>query len=463
MVKASWNDYSTTAASNTDINSINIDENCPAANLNNAIREVMKQTADVVAGTTALSSVNIDGGAIDGTVIGGTTPAAINGTTGVFSTSSSGDAVRITQTGTGNALVVEDSANPDSTPFVVDASGKVGIGTSSPGSKLEVTGNILINNGLAAGGGLLLASAGYSNWYWDNYSGNLRAIYGSSERMRIDSSGNVGIGTNSPSTPLHVVGTISIENSSGFAALEMGGSSGAFIDLKNPFSDDYDARLWTDGTDVYLSNKSATGSLDLKTNDTQRLRIDSSGNVGIGTSSPTTKLDVNGNVALPNATALQFKDGGGTRKDTLQLNSSSNVILQSPSASIFQINGTTEAMRITSGGYVGIGETSVSNPLHVKGGNNTLSTIIIDGTASGGGRKWGLRPGLSGVSNGYFAIYDETAAAARLTITDSGTVDVPGTLTATTFGTSSQNAYGARTVSTSSPTGGSDGDIWYTY
>lgn len=37
------------------------------------------------------------------------------------------------------------------------------------------------------------------------------------------------------------------------------------------------------------------------------------------------------------------------------------------------------------------------------------------------------------------------------------------TVTATTFGTSSQNAYGARTVSTSSPTGGSDGDIWYKY
>ena len=38
-----------------------------------------------------------------------------------------------------------------------------------------------------------------------------------------------------------------------------------------------------------------------------------------------------------------------------------------------------------------------------------------------------------------------------------------GTITATTFGSSSQNAYGARTVSTSNPSGGSDGDIWYKY
>ena len=53
--------------------------------------------------------------------------------------SSSSDALRITQTGTGNALVVEDSANPDSTPFVVDANGKVVIGTTEPLNIISVT------------------------------------------------------------------------------------------------------------------------------------------------------------------------------------------------------------------------------------------------------------------------------------------------------------------------------------
>jgi hypothetical protein len=46
----------------------------------------------------------------------------------VVSVSTASDALRITQTGTGNALVVEDSANPDSTPFVVDANGDVLLG-----------------------------------------------------------------------------------------------------------------------------------------------------------------------------------------------------------------------------------------------------------------------------------------------------------------------------------------------
>jgi hypothetical protein len=47
-------------------------------------------------------------------------------------------ALRITQTGTGDSILVEDAANPDSSPFVVTAAGDVGIGTSSPGAKLQV-------------------------------------------------------------------------------------------------------------------------------------------------------------------------------------------------------------------------------------------------------------------------------------------------------------------------------------
>ena len=57
-------------------------------------------------------------------------------------------ALQITQTGAGDALLVEDSASTDTTPFVVKADGKVGIGTTSPGSSvlLDVRGNIYVNN-----------------------------------------------------------------------------------------------------------------------------------------------------------------------------------------------------------------------------------------------------------------------------------------------------------------------------
>jgi hypothetical protein len=52
--------------------------------------------------------------------------------------SSSDAAVRITQTGSGNAITVEDSANPDTTPFVVKADGKVGVGTNTPSVSIDI-------------------------------------------------------------------------------------------------------------------------------------------------------------------------------------------------------------------------------------------------------------------------------------------------------------------------------------
>jgi hypothetical protein len=47
-------------------------------------------------------------------------------------------ALTITQTGTGAALKVQDSADPDVTPFIIDATGQVGIGTATPGAALEI-------------------------------------------------------------------------------------------------------------------------------------------------------------------------------------------------------------------------------------------------------------------------------------------------------------------------------------
>jgi hypothetical protein len=58
----------------------------------------------------------------------------------VIADSSSGNAFRITQTGTGNAFVVEDEANPDATHFVINSAGSVGIGKTNPIALLDVDG-----------------------------------------------------------------------------------------------------------------------------------------------------------------------------------------------------------------------------------------------------------------------------------------------------------------------------------
>ena len=61
MAKNSVRDFSSTAASNTDIQSIDIDENCAASGINNAIREVMADLKDVSVGTVALETPQADG------------------------------------------------------------------------------------------------------------------------------------------------------------------------------------------------------------------------------------------------------------------------------------------------------------------------------------------------------------------------------------------------------------------
>lgn len=113
-----------------------------------AVRNATTNGQSILVKTSAGTGVTLANGFTQLMYCDGTNVVAAsvvyNATTGsvVISGSSSGDLVRITQTGSGNALVVEDEANPDSTPFVVDASGNVGIGTSSPTSKLDVNGVI---------------------------------------------------------------------------------------------------------------------------------------------------------------------------------------------------------------------------------------------------------------------------------------------------------------------------------
>jgi hypothetical protein len=169
--------------------------------------------------------------------------------------------------------------------------------------------------------------------------------------MRVDTSGNVGIGTSSPGSILEL-------NKAGSGAigpnLYLENSASSATGNASRVSFGIDAGASAASPTAYIENvKDAAGPgssyLAFGTfgaSLAERLRIDSSGNVGIGTSSPGAKLDVNGNIKTSSANPFIYSDG------PLGLQSGGS----SPLA--FYTSGGTERARLDSSGRLLVNSTS---------------------------------------------------------------------------------------------------------
>jgi hypothetical protein len=168
----------------------------------------------VSVGNTILN-VNPSGIRVTGIASATTFSGNFSGGTAVFADTTSGNIVRITQAGTGNALIVEDQSNPDASPFVITGIGSVGIQTTAPTANLDVFGGMKISRQDSAfdGGEITFARASdnVNAWSLDVYGSNANTSFRITDvvqgqpRIQIGSGGNVGLGSTATSK-FHVFG-----------------------------------------------------------------------------------------------------------------------------------------------------------------------------------------------------------------------------------------------------------------
>ena len=440
-------------------------------------------SGNVLIGTTSATA--------EFTVQGGGTVASFEGTGG-----SGGIAIRDADAGTfvflkddGGTFSVQTSGSSYSDKFAILPDGNVGIGTTSPSNKLEITNTtsdkgILIKttgntyhticgdanrtsssdnilridskwNGTVVNRIRMLAGADTTNkddgiMCFDTASGGSMG-----ERMRIDSSGRVGIGTSSPDAMLHLSGTnpfirfTDTVDSSHYAHIGHSDTSVFLIDADaaNAHADSgiefkvdnssvmflknggnvgigttspqrrLHQHVSTSGANYHSFTNDTTGSgssdglllginlneeaifwnyentdMRFATNGTDRLIIDNAGKVGIGTTSPTQTLDVTASNTVGIAQFTNTATSFSNSCYTVHIDSSAHTSnMTSAGAFAVDVNAG-RAMTINGNGDVGIGTSSPTDKLHVVGDVEfTLGTDVFDVMTTGSGSKHPIR------------------------------------------------------------------------
>ena len=274
------------------------------------------------------------------------------------------------------SLFFNDSSKLATTATGISVSGDASIGHASPTAILDVrrgdaSGKIAEFH-TSTGFGIELGSS-QSEAYIQAGS-NQALLFNtnvSNERMRITSAGRVGVGTNSPDAPLHVEGASGTQ-------LVVEATSGDFAQMDFKIGGTQKGAIWTyEATDLMGFFAPSGWGQNFYTNGTETMRLTSSGNVGIGDSSPSRALSTKsssvtvGSFESTSASGglISFVDPNTTNDVTVRVGSLGNNL-------VFQAGGT-ETMRLTSSGNMALGTTSANE-------YSGYTSLTLDNATNGG-------------------------------------------------------------------------------
>ncbi len=295
------------------------------------------------------------------------------------------------------------SLNAFSQTNIFPASGNVGIGTTSPSSKLHVENIADMQHGFR------VIKTTKTSDYWagvfQNTASLTEADFAGKTYSAIFSGGNVGIGTTTPNYLLHINGSATD------ARLQLTNSSTGIN-----YTDG--SHIAANGFDFVLTNREA-GNLIFETSDIERIRILSNGNVGIGTTNPESRLEVKGggsgslmfdpdrvNIHSNNNDYELSISGGSVYNNggRIRLGGDSRGDADKSVVQFFQ--GSTEVMRINNGGNIGVGTTTPNEKLHIESSINGELNIQVKNTYGTGNRIYLTSlPGIGKIqTDGDFAV-----------------------------------------------------------
>ncbi len=382
--------------------------------------------------------------------IGTTSPAyklEVNGTLGVGSTASFTSLVNLAVLNASQGVYTDASKNLTSTVPTTGTLGywqrngtslapatitdSVGIGTTSPGEKLDVNGNAKISK-IALSDNIdtnyVLKANG--DVYLGNYVGiatardtNYRLIIGGSGNSAYFTNNaifnaNVGIGTTGPAYKLEVNGTLGV------------GSTASFTSLVNLAVLNASQGVYTDASKNLTSTVPTSGTLGYwQRNGTNLAPATITDSVGIGTTAPTKKLQVAGTIYSNGGATETLSDTGDFLGSAgyWQMRTGTNYRFALDTYNLS--SAWQESLTVLRGGNVGIGTTNPGYKLDVQGGNiNTSGTYYSGGYASlvNNGTTSSLYSGSTALQ-----VINQAGSSALVYVTNGGNVGIGGTAAAT--------------------------------